>query len=100
MAKVEVIYCKECAYNKPDLITKCPWGTKIIPKTDTDFCSKGHKEDGVKGKWQYLGEFGDFAWMQDGRGDSWKLYKCLWCGKTFKEKTAFCPACGDKKEGV
>ena len=61
MAKVEVIYCKECAYNKPDLITKCPWGTKIIPKTDTDFCSKGHKEEGVKGKWKYLGEFGDFG---------------------------------------
>ena len=53
------------------------------------------------GKWIDKGEEGDWAWCQDGRGQSWHVWECDQCCNRTRLKSDFCPNCGaemDMKE--
>lgn len=50
--------------------------------------------ENVKGEWIDCGIHGDWAWEQDGHGNSYHIWECSKCEYTIEHRSNYCPNCG------
>lgn len=55
--------------------------------------------ENVRGEWIDCGIHGDWAWEQDGHGNSWHIWKCSKCEYKTENRSNYCPNCGAEMGG-